>query len=110
MPPHGLSGPTNHNFPPCANHPHPLNQKKKKKELSARLKCTAPQEGKNGPTYFLSLAASPKGVVCLLFRSELWRGTASRGSELSSVFVGATPQVRVCLLRADSVFVRRKMC
>lgn len=69
-----------------------------------------PQIGSNEATYFLSFATSPKGAVCLPFRSELWRGIGSRGSELSSGFVAATPQVRGCLEGADSVLVRRKMC
>lgn len=63
-----------------------------------------------GWTYFLSLATSPSGVFCLPLRSELWRGIVSRGSEVSSGFVGATPQFRGCLERVDSVLVRRKMC
>lgn len=79
-------------------------------QVSDPKKDGPPQVGPNRATYFLSFATSPDGAVCLPFRSELWRGSASRGSGLSSGFVAATPQVRGCLEEVDSVLVRRKMC
>lgn len=98
--PHELPGPGDHGFPQ-------FRENWSASPRGTRLR----RQGQDGSTYFLSFATSPRGVVCLPFRSELWRGIASRGSELSSGFVGgATPQVRGCLGRVDSVLVRRKMC